>query len=71
MEKLLLGTFFSNDELDIVNEEDVVGPVFFTEFRGGNVVLITDGVDQLICEFLRGHIEDLGAGIIFQDKMGH
>ena len=46
MEKLLLGTFFSNDELDIVNEEDVVGPVFFTEFRGGNVVLITDGVDQ-------------------------
>ena len=71
MEKLLLGTFFSNDELDIVNEEDVVGPVFFTERNSVVETLFLLRMDQLICEFLRGHIEDLGAGIIFQDKMGH
>lgn len=63
--KFLLGTFFSDNKLDIVDQKHVIVSVFFTEFRGGNVVLITDGVDQLIGEFLRGHIEDLGAGIIF------
>ena len=65
MEKFFLGTFLADDELDIIDQKNIIISVFFTEFRGGNVVLITDGVDQLIGEFLRGHIEDLGAGIIF------
>ena len=70
MEKFLLGTFFSDDELDIVDEQGVVVPVFFPKFRGGDVVFVTDGVDQLIGEFFRGNIQNLGVFVVFQDKMG-
>ena len=48
MEKFLLGTFLSYNELDIINKKDVIIAVFFTEFRGGNVVFVTDRIDQLI-----------------------
>ena len=52
MEKFLLCTFFSYDELDIVNQQNIVIPVFFTEFCGGDVVFITDRINQLIRKFL-------------------
>ena len=48
MEKFLLGTFLSYNELDIINKKDVIIAVFFTEFRGGNVVFVTDRIDQLV-----------------------
>ena len=50
VEKFLLGTFLADDELDIVDQQDVVVPVLFPEFRGGNVVLVPDRVDQLVGE---------------------
>ena len=65
MEKFLLGTFLSYNELDIINKKDVIIAVFFTEFRGGNVVFVTDRIDQFIGESLGTDIEDLCAWVIF------
>ena len=38
MEKFFLGTFFADDELDIIDQKNIIISVFFTEFRGGNIV---------------------------------
>ena len=46
MEKFFLGTFFADDELDIIDQKNIIISVFFTEFRGGNIVFVTDRVDQ-------------------------
>ena len=56
MEKFLLGTFLSNNKLNIVNQENIIVPVLFTEFGGGGIVLVPDGIDQLIGEFLGGDV---------------
>ena len=58
MEELLLGTLFSDDELDIVDEQDIIVAVFFTKFRGGGIVLIPDGVNQLIGKGFRGELKN-------------
>ena len=55
MEKFFLSTFFSYDELNIVDKQGVVIAVLFPEFRGGDVVFITDRVNQLIGELLGGN----------------
>ena len=65
MEKFLLGTFLSYNKLDIINEKDIIIAVFFTEFRSGNVVFVTDRVDQLIGKSLGADIKDLGVWVIF------
>ena len=70
MEKFLLGTFLSYNELDIINKKDVIIAVFFTEFRGGNVVFVSDCVDQFVCKFLGCHVQNLCARVIFQDEVG-
>ena len=56
MEKFLLGTFLTDNKLDIVDQKHIVVTVFLTEFRGGNIVFVTDGIDQLIGKFLRSHV---------------
>ena len=53
-----------------INEQNVVIPVFFPELCCGNVVLITDRVNQFVGELLGGYIENLGAGVVLQYKMG-
>lgn len=68
MEKFLLGTFLSYNELDIINKKDVIIAVFFTEFRGGNVVFVTDRIDQLVGKGFRADIKDLGAWVVFKIK---
>ena len=60
MEKLLLGTFFSDNKLDIVYEENINISVFFTKLRGGYIIFVPDGLDQLVGELFTGHIENLG-----------
>ena len=59
MEKFLLGTFFSDDELDIIDEKHVVIAVFFPKFRGGDVILVSDGVDQFVGKGFGGNVKDL------------
>ena len=65
MEKFFLGTFLTDDKLDIINEEHIVIAVLFPEFRGGYVVFVTDGIDQLIGKGLRCDVKDLGIGVVF------
>ena len=69
MEEFFLGTFLANDKLDIIDEKNIIISVFFTEFRGGNIIFIPDRIDQLVGKLLTGNIENLGLRIIFQDKM--
>ena len=64
MEELLLGAFLTYDELDIVDEKDIVVSVFFPEFRGGYVVLITDSVNQLVGKGFRGDVQYLGFCVV-------
>ena len=68
MEKFFLGTFFTGNELDIIHQKDINVSVFASELL---VLIITDGVDQLIGEFLTGHIEDFGFVVVFQYEMSH
>ena len=42
MEKFFLCRFLTDNKLDIIDEEDVVVSVFFTELRGGNIVFVPD-----------------------------
>ena len=65
MEKFLLRTFFSDNKLDIVDQKHIIVSVFLTEFRGGNIVFVSDRVDQFICKFLGCHVQNLCARVIF------
>ena len=65
MEKFFLGTFFADDELDIIDQKNIIISVFFTEFRGGNIVFVTDRVDQFVRKFFGSHVQDLCARVIF------
>ena len=56
MEKFLLGALLADDKLNIVEEENIVVPVFLPELCGGDIVLVPDGIDQLVGEFLAGHV---------------
>ena len=64
VEEFLLCAFLANDKLDIVDEEHIVVSVFLTELRGGDIVFVTDCVDQFVRELLGGHIEDLCLRVI-------
>ena len=65
MEEFFLGTFFADDELDIIDQKNIIISVFFTEFRGGNIVFVTDRVDQFVRKFFGSHVQDLCARVIF------
>ena len=56
MEKFLLGTFFSDNKLDIVDQKNVVIAVFFTKFRRGNIILVSDRVDQFVGKFFGRYV---------------
>ena len=71
VEEFLLGTLFSYDKLDIVNEKDVVVPVFVPEIRHGILLWILQRLDQLVCKGLTGHVEDLFLWIFVQYKMSY
>ena len=56
MEKLLLCALLSYNKLNIVDQENVVVSVLFAKLCGGDIVFITDGVDQLVGELFAGHV---------------
>ena len=56
VEKFLLRALLSYNKLNIVDQENVVVSVLFAELRGGDIVFITDGVDQLVGELFAGHV---------------
>ena len=47
MEEFFLRTFFADNKLNIINEQNIIIPVFFPEFRSGDVVLVADGIDMV------------------------
>ena len=65
MEKFFLGTFFINNKLNIVNEQHIHVPVFLPEFGGSDVVLVADGVNQLVGKFFAGDVNHLGGWVLF------
>ena len=68
MEKFFLCRFLSDNKLDIIDEEDVVVSVFFTEFRGGNIVFVPDRIDQFVRKLLTCNVENLRFWIVFKIK---
>ena len=56
MEKFFLSTFLTNNKLNIIDQKYIIISVLFPEFRGGNVVFISNCIDQLIGKFLRSNI---------------
>ena len=56
VEKFLLCALFSYNKLNIIDQKNVVVSVLFAELRGGDIVFITDGVDQLVGELFAGHV---------------
>ena len=70
MEKFLNRLLLTGNKLNIVNHQYVDIAVFLTEFRGGNVVFVSDCVDQFVCKFLGCHVQNLCARVIFQDEVG-
>src|SRR5713226_9529896 len=54
MEELLLRSFLTGNELDVVDEKEIDGPVLGAEFRRP---IIADGIDEIIGEALGGEIE--------------
>ena len=65
MEKFFLGGFFSYNELDIINKKYVNIAVFLAKTGSCSVVVVTDGLDQLIRKRFTGHIKHLGFRISF------
>ena len=66
MEQFFLGLFLPRDELYIVDQKNVyiAVPVFKT-----HRLLVHDGVDEIVGEFLTGDIEHFGAGLLRQNEM--
>ena len=69
MEEFFLCTFLTDNELNIIDQQNVVRPVLIAELSRREVVLITDGINQLIGEFLTRYIKNLCIRVIFQNKM--
>ena len=69
MEKFFLCTFFSDDKLDIVNEQNIIISVFFTEFAHCRVISVSDGFDQFVGKFLTGYIQNTAVFVVFQNEM--
>ena len=65
MEKFFLRGFFSYNELDIINKKYVNIAVFLAKTGSCSVVVVTDGLDQLIRKRFTGHIKHLGFRISF------
>ena len=53
MEEFFLCTFLADNKLNIIDQQNVVRPVLIAELSRREVVLITDGINQLIGEFLK------------------
>ena len=54
MEEFFLGVLFAGDKLDIVNHQDINGPEQLLE---RHCVLVAQGPDELVHEFLGGQIQ--------------
>ena len=69
MEKFFLGTFFSDDELNIINHQYINSSVFFTEFCHGSCITASNGLDYFVGKLFTGYIQNFFIRILFQYKV--
>ena len=67
MKELVLGTFLTGDELDIIDEEQVCLPVLAAEL---DIFAVLDGLDQLVGELVGPDVDDVGVGVDLADAVG-
>ena len=53
MKELFLRAFLSYNKLDIIDQKNVVVPVFLPEFRGGNIIFIESPKEIGMINFIR------------------
>ena len=66
MEELFLGTFLSDDKLYIIDKKNINVAVFVPELF---ILVVLEGVDQLIGELLGRHIQYSKIGLHLYDMM--
>ena len=64
MEKLFLCSFLTYNKLDIIDQQNIELAVTVTEVGRRHVVLVSDGIDELVNEGFRGDITDLRVRIV-------
>ena len=64
MEELFLCSFLTYNKLDIIDQQNIKLTVTVTEVGRRHVVLVSDGIDELVNEGFRGDITDLRVRII-------
>ena len=64
MEKLFLCSFLTYNKLDIIDQQNIKLAVTVTEVGRRHVVLVSDGIDELVNEGFRGDITDLRVRIV-------
>ena len=69
VEKLFLCGLFSDDKLDIVDQQNVDITVLFTEFCHSSIIAVSDRFNQFIRKGFTRYIKYSGLWIIFQDKV--
>ena len=69
MEKFFLCRFLSYNKLDIIDKKYIDISVFFAEFGHSGVISVTDRLDQLICKFFAGNIQNLTVFIMLNNVM--
>ena len=67
VEKLLLGTFLTGDELNIINEEQVCLPVLTAEF---DILTGADSLYQFVGKLIALDVDHVGAGVFLADAIG-
>ena len=68
MEKFLLGTLTTGDELNIVDEKQVRFPIFAAKF---DILLVLNSVNQLIGELIALDVHHIHIGIVLADLVGN
>ena len=67
MEKFLLSAVLTYYKLNIINQQNVDGPVFVSEFF---LFVMMNRIDDFVGEIFTGHVKDLELAVIFHNVMG-
>ena len=68
MEEFFLGGFFTGNELNIVDEEQISFPVLIAKF---NIFTAADGGNQLVGKLVAFDIDNVGFGVRLANTVGN
>src|SRR5947209_3660581 len=66
MEELFLRAFLARDKLDVINQENINAAVARAELL---IPVLADRIDHLVCESLRGDIQDAAPRLSLHREM--